>query len=286
MHKPFSVLIDATCYSLSNELPDDICLKLNSLMPPAMIKNHVRLYIYNMNSAFRRFFRRILKLALDDEHNPWSSGSIDVIPVSSLSELQQHFNLHSLHLPKETMSFFSDARHMFHNIIRLSKARQTEVVFRIGTQYLQIQNTKRQELIPGMRKMVLLNDIFRLTDVEETNATYHTDDENAFGIKTDNGKVPMYFSSPKKSEILNTLKASRAKLKNDNKPNKLNERLIRPEDVPGTMLNISLMNIGSVDPNLRLSAYNMFCAMVQAFNFDLDKRFVHAKGMFFFLFSC
>ena len=280
MHKPFAVLVDATCYSLSNELPDEICRKLSSLMPPAMIKNHARLYIYNMNSAFRRFFRRILKIALDDEHNAWTPSNVDIIPVSSLGELQQHFNLGSLHLPKETMSFLSDSRFVFHNIIRLSKARQTEVVFRVGTQYLQIQNTKRQELIPGLRKMVALNDIFRLTDVEETNATYHTDDENAFGIKTDNGKVPMYFSSPKKSEILKTLKSSRAKFSKDSKPSKLSERMIRPEDVPGTMLNISLMNMGSIEPKLRLSAYNLFCAMVQAFGFNLDKRFVHAKGAF------
>lgn len=123
-----------------------------------------------------------------------------------------------------------------------------------------------------------VNDIFRLTDVEEANPSFYTDDENAFGIKTDNGKVPMYFTSPRKNDILQTLKTSKAKYSKDNKPSKTSERTIRPEDVPGTLLNISLMNIASSDQSLRLAAYNLLCALCQTFGFNLDRPFVSAKG--------
>lgn len=279
-HKPFAVLMDATCYSLNNELPDEVYRKIDSLMPPEMVKNYSRLYVYNMNSAYRKFCRRALRHAVKDENNPWHPNKIEFVMLASLSELQQHFNLGSLHLPKETMSFLSDSRYVFHNITRLSKTKgKTEVVFKVGSQYIQITPVKRQELFPGMRTMVTVNDIFRLADVEEANASYHTDEENAFGIKTDNGKVSVFFSSPKKSDILKTLKISKAKHSSDNKPSKLNERIIRPEDVPGTMLNISLMNMASVDPQLRLSAYNLLCALCHAFQFNLDRQFVNARGM-------
>lgn len=279
-HKPFAVLIDATCYSLNNELPDGLYKKIDSLMPPDMAKNYSRVYIYNMNSAYRKFFRRHLRYAVRDDTHSWHPNNIDFIMLGSLAELQQHFNLGSLHLPKETMSFLSDSRYVFHHITRLSKTKgKIEVVFKVGSQYIQITPTKKQEIVAGLRMYATVNDIFRLTDVEEANASFHTDEENAFGIKTDNGKVTMFFSSPKRNDILQTLKSSKAKYSKDNRPNKLNERTIRPEDVPGTLLNISLMNVASFDQQLRLAAYNLLCALCQAFKFNLDRQFVSAKGM-------
>jgi len=279
-HKRFAVLIDATCYSLNNEMPDELYKKIDSLMPPEMVKNYSRLYIYNMNTAFRKFFRRQLRYAVRDESNAWNPNNIDFIMLGSLAELQQHFNLGSLHLPKETMSFLSDPRYMYHHITRLSKTKgKIEVVFKIGTQYIQITPTKKQEIVAGLKMSATINDIFRLNDVEEANASFHTDEENAFGIKTDNGKLTMFFSSPKRNEIVQTLKNSKSKYSKDNRPSKLNERTIRPEDVPGTLLNISLMNIASYDQYLRLAAYNLLCALCQAFRFNLDRQFVSAKGL-------
>lgn len=279
-HKPFALLVDATCYSLSNELPDGIYKKIDTLMPPDMLKNYSRVYIYNMNSAYRKFFRRQLRYAVRDDSHAWHPNNTDFIMLGSLAELQQHFNLGSLHLPKETMSFLSDSRYVFHHITRLSKTKgKIEVVFKVGSQYIQITPTKKQEIVAGLRMYATVNDIFRLADVEEANASFHTDEENAFGIKTDNGKVTMFFSSPKKNDILQTLKSSKVKYSKDNKPSKLNERTIRPEDVPGTLLNISLMNVASFDQQLRLAAYNLLCALCQAFRFNLDRQFVSAKGM-------
>ncbi|RXG59506.1 Neurofibromin [Armadillidium vulgare] len=45
---------------------------------------------------------------------------------------------------------------------------------------------------------------------------------------------------------------------------------IRPKDVPGTLLNMALLNLGSLDPNLRTAAYNLLCALTQTF--DLRNR--------------
>ena len=127
-----------------------------------------------------------------------------------------------------------------------------------------------------------VNDIYRLTDVEEAHTTIHmTDEMDVFGIKSDNGKTVTYFSSPKRAEILQKIKSAKAALRNSNqaKPSKLNERIIRPEDVPGTLLNIALMNIASGDRALRLSAYNLLCSLCQAFNFNLDYMPVWAMGL-------
>ncbi|KAI9744970.1 MAG: Ras GTPase activating protein ira2, partial [Claussenomyces sp. TS43310] len=53
-HKPFGILIDATCYNGQNEPQDGQFKKLDLLTPSELSKNLGRVYIYNMNSAFRQ----------------------------------------------------------------------------------------------------------------------------------------------------------------------------------------------------------------------------------------
>lgn len=52
-HKPFGLLIDATCYTGNNEPQDDLFRKLELLTPTELSDNLTRVYVYNMNSAFR-----------------------------------------------------------------------------------------------------------------------------------------------------------------------------------------------------------------------------------------
>lgn len=41
---------------------------------------------------------------------------------------------------------------------------------------------------------------------------------------------------------------------------------------------MALLNLGSSDPNLRLSSYRLLYALTRAFNFDVDKQLLDAKG--------
>lgn len=63
------------------------------------------------------------------------------------------------------------------------------------------------------------------------------------------------------------------------RPATISERTIRPSDVPGRLLNMALLNMGSDDPNLRLSSYNLLYALSRVFNFDVGKQLLDAKGM-------
>jgi neurofibromin 1 len=173
----------------------------------------------------------------------------------------------------------TDSRFVFQPIVRLSKTKgKLDVVIKVGSQFVQVTTTKKQEIVPGLRLNATVNDIFRLTDVTEANTSVQTDDDSAFGIRTENGKVAMYFTSPRKLDILQSIRTAKAKLGKDAKPLKSVERLVRPEDVPGTLLNISLINMASFDPSLRLASYNLLCSLCRAFHFTLEKQFVNAKG--------
>lgn len=169
---------------------------------------------------------------------------------------------------------------MFQPVTRLSKSKgKIEVLIKVGSQFVQITTTKKQEIFAGFRLSTIINDIFRLGDIEEAATSIQTDDDLAFGLRADSGKIVMYFTSSKKSDILQSIRGAKAKQGKDNRFHKPVERLIRPQDVPGTLLNLALTNLSSPDSVLRLSSYNLLGALCKAFKFKSSTKLVCTKGL-------
>jgi neurofibromin 1 len=199
--------------------------------------------------------------------------------LGCLDDLQAHFHLSQLHLPKETISAMSDTRYAFSPVTRLSKTKgKIEVTIKVGSQFVQVATVRKQEVHPGQRLSAIINDIFRLGDVDEAPTSIATEDDSAFGLRADNGRIVMYFQSPKKNEILQSIRAAKAKYGKDARAVKPFERLIRPQDIPGTLLNLALMNLAAPDPGLRIASYNLLGALCQAFRFKAASKFVGSGG--------
>lgn len=279
-HRPFGILIDATCYNGQNEPQDALFRKLDLLTPAELSKHLSHVYVYNMNSAFRKCFRRILRLSARSENSPFHPKNVEYHLIGSLQDLQQHFHLSQLHLPKETISVVTDTRFVFQPVTRLSKTKgKIEVVIKVGSQFVQVTTTNKQEVVPGLKLNATVNDIFRLSEVDEAPTSIQTEDDSAFGIRTDNGKIVMYFTSPRKFDVLQAIQGAKAKYGKDSKIPKAYERLIRPQDVPGTLLNIAFTNMASLNHVLRLASYNLLCALCRAFKFAADARFMSTREL-------
>ncbi|CEI69991.1 unnamed protein product [Fusarium venenatum] len=279
-HRPFGILIDATCYNGRNEPQDDLFKKLELLTPSELSQNLTRIYVYNMNSAFKRCFRRLLRVCTKNENGVFNPKNVEYHLIGSLQDLQAHFHLSQLHLPKETISVVTDTRYVFQPITRLSKSKgKIEVIIKVGSQFVQVTTTKKQEIFAGFRLGTTVNDIFRLGEVDEAPTSIQTEDDSAFGLRADNGKIVMYFTSPKKTDVLQTIRGAKAKHGKDNRTHKSVERLIRPQDVPGTLLNLSLANLSSHDHILRLSSYNLLGALCRAFKFSSASRIICTKDV-------
>ncbi|XP_075265585.1 neurofibromin-like, partial [Convolutriloba macropyga] len=54
---------------------------------------------------------------------------------------------------------------------------------------------------------------------------------------------------------------------------------LTPKDVPGTLLNLALLNLGSSDPQLRSAAYNLLCALVQSFQLKIDGHLLETSSL-------
>ncbi|KAI0156431.1 GTPase [Xylariaceae sp. FL1272] len=276
-HKPFGVLIDATCHNGLGDSQDANHKKFESLITSEMGKNLARLYIYNMNSTYRKTFRRSLRMAEkgDVVAHPFWRANPEIHLLGTLQDLQTHFHLTQLHLPKETISCLSDARYTWTPATRLSKTKgKIEVSIKVGSQFVQISTIRKQEVHPGLRLNAVINDIFRLGDIDEAPTSISTEDDSAFGLRADNGKIVMYFQSPRKNEILQSIRGAKLKYGKDTRTIKSFERLVRPQDVPGTLLNLALANLGAPDHNLRVWSYNLLGALCQAFKFKAASKFM------------
>ncbi|RYP71987.1 hypothetical protein DL771_004456 [Monosporascus sp. 5C6A] len=253
-------------------------LKLDLLSPAELSENLTRIYVYNMNSAFRKCFRRILRVTTKSETSTFSPANVDYLLLGTLQDLQTHFHLSQLHLPKETISVVTDTRYVFQPLTRLSKTKgKIDVTIKVGSQFVQIATTKKQEVHPTFRLNAVTNDIFRLGDIEEVPTPFASEDDSAFGLRADNGKVVMYFQGTKKFDVLQAIRGAKMKYAKDTRTAKSFERFIRPQDVPGTLLNLALTNLGAVDPVLRTASYNLLGALCRAFKFKAASKFLCIK---------
>jgi neurofibromin 1 len=218
-----------------------------------------------------------LRVATKNETSVFNPANVEYHLLGGLHDLQAHFHLSLLHLPKETISVVTDTRYMFQPITRLSKTKgKIEVGIKVGSQFVQVTTTKKQEVHPNFRAVV--NDIFRLGDVEEAPTSIPTEDDSAFGLRADNGKIVMYFQSQKKADVLQAIRSAKTKYGKDARLMKPIDRLIRPQDIPGTLLNLALTNLAAPDPVLRLSSYNLLGALCRAFKFKAASKFMCIKG--------
>lgn len=219
-------------------------------------------------------------MCMRNEASVFHPKNVDYHLIGNFEDLQAHFHLTQLHLPKETISVVTDTRYMFKPVTRLSKSKgKIDVVIKVGSQFVQVTTAKKQEIFAGFRMSTTVNDIFRLGDIDEAATSIQTEDDSAFGLRADSGKIVMYFTSPNKVDILQSIRGTRAKHGKDNRGHKPLERLIRPQDVPGTLLNLALTNLSSTDHVLRLSSYNLLGALCKAFKFGSATRLVCTKGL-------
>lgn len=277
--RPFGIFIDATFYNVQSEPAESLLRKIELLTPTELAKQLTRVYIFNMNSACKKGFRKVFKTWIRNENSIYSPANIEYHLLGSYREFYAHFDHGKFNLNKVTQAFMDETENGF-NITRLSKTKgKIDVSLSISESFVRVSTKKRQEIYPASRISVVINDAFRLSEVEEAPTSIQTEDDSAFGLRADNGKIVMYFTSPEKTAILTLLRMKKAAYRKDPKHNQPQERFIKPQDVPGTLLNLALTNMASPYPMLRLASYNLLGALCKSFKFKAASRLVSTKDI-------
>lgn len=214
-----------------------------------------------------------------NEYSAFHPNNVQYLLPGNMDEMRSHFVLSTLQVPKEHSAIVSDIRYFYNNATRLSKSKgKVEVGIKVGSHHVQVTTLKHQEVFSSLRLSTTINDIFRLSDIDEAATAMPSDDGFSFGLRADGGRIVMCFTSPQKANILQAIRNAKAKYSKDNRIHKPIERLLRPQDVPGTLLNLAFMNMSSLDHQLRLASYNLLGALCITFKFRTATRLVCSRG--------
>ncbi|KAJ1927924.1 Ras GTPase activating protein ira2 [Tieghemiomyces parasiticus] len=270
MKKPFELLMDLTQFGHANEVQSQWINQFLQLLPEPLVQNLHTVYMYNVNSSFKHYTKRLLSTV------PLKLTKRIVFPFN-LNDLYAHINPADLDLPKGTVSLETDNGVNISPVSRVYHMKAPmPTIIKITNEAIQITSLKKQEIV-GMSSY--FNDVYHISEVDDVAmVTSPRHDETLVVVKFDRGNSSMTFSSPKHELIYKAIRSTRARFQMS-KPATLSERLIRPNDVPGTLLNMALLNSGSDDPNLRLAAYNLLYALSLNFNFDVGNLLFNAAGL-------
>lgn len=118
------------------------------------------------------------------------------------------------------------------------------ITFQVGSTAVQVTSAERTKVLG---QSVFLNDIYYASEIEEICLV----DENQFTLTIANQGTPLTFMHQECDAIVQSIIHIRTRWELSQPDSIPQHTKIRPKDVPGTLLNIALLNLGSSDPSLR-----------------------------------
>ncbi|KAJ3207847.1 Ras GTPase activating protein ira2 [Dinochytrium kinnereticum] len=284
-NSPFDVVIDASHFSTNNEWDLTWVRWIEELVPPSIRGNLSSVYVYNCNSTFRKFAGTVSPF-LD------LSGKIRIVFTSNTAELATFVPPAELGLPDSTLAIERDITAAFSPLNRIVENRQqAPVILKVSYDCIHITSVDKQEVI-GVPAVV--TDSYRFSEVEDV---IPVGDDGEFIIKYSEKESMGYFgsgsskpmgtslntltfTSPKRDAIILSIRTAKSRFKKSRPGNVIaDQRTLRAGDVPGTLLNMAMLNLGSGDPNLRLVSYNLLDSIGKGFRFDVGNQLLSAKGL-------
>ena len=270
----WDLIIDSTMYSVENNIPTQWIMQFIQLLPYDILKNLKSVIIYNPSNAFKKAARRLATLGSSKEMPP-------IVFAATIAELHEHVAPNELRLPKSTVAIETDIAAkglVFTSVNKVSHYySHVPVVVKVGTETVHLTSVRKTEVL-GVP--TILNTVLYITDIDGASFSARSDDFSSreLTIKYDRGASTVTLQSARASEIAQAISAAKERIE-ASRPTNVSARVIRPTDVPGTLLNMALLNFGSDDATLRLAAYNLLYSLSVAFNFDVGNQLVEANGL-------
>ncbi|CAO3626389.1 unnamed protein product [Cunninghamella echinulata] len=270
-NKQFELVVDLTLFGPSNEVSNQWINQILQLLPFDPLENISAVHLYNPNSYLRKYVKKLTRPIT----NKLSKRTTFAV---TLAELHEYIQPSEVRLPKSTTALDTETCHVFYPVNKVSQYKlNIPVTVKVSAEYIQIMTVRKQELVYGVS--MVTNDVYHISEIEDVTLGRVTDSAaNEFSFKYNKGKSQLVLSTPKRDTVVSVIRLSKRRYEMA-KPTNISERNIRPNDVPGRLLNMALLNIGSDDPNLRLAAYNLLYSLSMTFNFDVGKQLLDARDL-------
>eukprot|EP01156_Anaeramoeba_ignava_P024002 Anaeramoba_ignava/c21878_g1_i1.p2 GENE.c21878_g1_i1~~c21878_g1_i1.p2 ORF type:complete len:925 (-),score=279.30 c21878_g1_i1:39-2813(-) len=96
-------------------------------------------------------------------------------------------------------------------------------------------------------------------------------------------KKNLSYRSNSRQEIIQAIQTTKNRIEHQQKLGTNKSGMIsaevRPADVPGSLLNIALLNLGNEFETLRKSAYNLVTSLCRSFNYSLQSQLLETEGL-------
>lgn len=265
LHAPFDLIVDVTHVNTANRFSSWLIERFFFLTTHTCSKLHT-VYIYNCNSYTREFIK-----INDRTFTPLKNNNNIKVVFADLKMLKEAIAPDQLKLPGQTMSLEEDLK-IFTNALRLSH-KDTKISIKIGPSTIQITTAEKFKVLS---QSVILNDVFYASEIEEVCLV----DDNQFTLSISNEQGQLSFIHTDCDNIVQAIIhiRNRWELTQPNSVMYVHQQ-IRPKDVPGTLLNMALLNLGSCEPNLRTAAYNQICAIVRTFGLRVEDSLLETQAL-------
>ncbi|KAI8087606.1 uncharacterized protein B0P05DRAFT_584843 [Gilbertella persicaria] len=272
-NRQYELFIDITRFGRNNEIPVQWVNQILQLMGEDKLENVAVCHMYNPDTYLRTYAK---KLSRPIPHK----FTKRVIFAVTLAEVHENISPSEVKLPKSTTSLETDPNAAFFPVNKVLKySTQLPVTLKISAEFIQVMSARKQEIYYGLNTVV--NDIYHMSEIEDITSIQNDrtpDQSYEFSYRCTRENAVLVFNSPKRDALVNTIRHSK-RCYEMTRPTNITERTIQPSDVPGRLLNMALLNLGSDDPNLRLSSYNLLYALSRVFNFDVGKQLMNAKDL-------
>uniref|UniRef100_A0A4W5KLB6 Neurofibromin n=1 Tax=Hucho hucho TaxID=62062 RepID=A0A4W5KLB6_9TELE len=262
--KPYEIVVDLTHAGPSNRFKTDFLSKWFVVFPGFAYENVAAIYIYNCNTWVREYTKYHERLLTG------LKGSKKLLFIDSPARLAEHVEPDQQKLPAATLALEEDLK-VFHNALKLAH-KDTKVSIKVGSTAVQVTSAERTRVLG---QSVFLNDIYYASEIEEICLV----DENQFTLTIANQGTPLTFMHQECEAIVHSIIHIRTRWELSQPDSIPQHTKIRPKDVPGTLLNIALLNLGSSDPSLRSAAYNLLCALTCTFNLKIEGQLLETSGL-------
>uniref|UniRef100_A0A8D3ARL0 Neurofibromin n=1 Tax=Scophthalmus maximus TaxID=52904 RepID=A0A8D3ARL0_SCOMX len=262
--KPYEIVVDLTHVGPSNRFKTDFLSKWFVVFPGFAYENVAAVYVYNCNTWVREYTKYHERLLTG------LKGSKRLQFIDSPAKLAEHIEPDQQKLPAATLTLEEDLK-VFHNALKLAH-KDTKVSIKVGSTAVQVTSAERTRVLG---QPVFLNDVYYASEIEEICLV----DESQFTLTMANQGTPLTFMHQECDAIVQSIIHIRTRWELSQPDSIPQHTKIRPKDVPGTLLNIALLNLGSSDPSLRSAAYNLLCALTCTFNLKIEGQLLETSGL-------
>ncbi|XP_077535309.1 neurofibromin 1 isoform X3 [Haemaphysalis longicornis] len=263
-HKPFELIVDFTHTCADNRFRTEFLQKWFVVLPEVAYEKVQAAYVYNCNSWVREYTKyhdRILAPL---------KGNRKLVFMDTPQRLHEYIEPDQQRLPGATLALDEDLK-VFNNALKLSH-KDTKVAIKVGPTAIQVTSAEKTKVLSHS---VLLNDVYYASEIEEVCLV----DDNQFTLTIANESGPLSFIHNDCDSIVQAIIHIRTRWELSQPDSVTVHTKIRPKDVPGTLLNMALLNLGSSDPNLRTAAYNLLCALTATFDLKIEGQLLETAGL-------